>query len=454
MNKLSDLHAYQRRAIEFIHDKKKCALFVGLGLGKTITTLTALSQAMNSGEIKRVLIIAPLRVAKTTWEDELKKWEHLQYHTMNMAVGTAKQREKAVLTNSDFLTINVENVPWLVANYGGTLLSFDAIVFDESTLFKSFSSKRFKCLKKMIGLAQYKILLTGTPTPNGYLDLWSQIYLLDQGERLGEYITHYRTKYFNSDYLGYNYALKEGAKEVIKDKVNDLCLRLNTEDYLDLPDLIVSDHKIPLNTISVKYYKEFKKKLVLDLEKDVITSKNAASVVNKLSQFCNGSVYPDSSDDTDYARDIHSEKLDALQEIIDQNTNENMIVVYNFKSDKERIKRKFNNKVVLLDSEGHAQRRWNNGEIKVLLVHPASAAHGLNLQHGGNIIVWYGLTWNLEYYQQMNARLHRQGQEKPVRVIRLVATIEDEVTVDEKIAEGLEYKGQLQKDFLMSLVSG
>lgn len=442
----SQLHKYQLRAVEFIKKKQCCGLFIDLGMGKTVTTLTACSDLLDSMSVSKVLIIAPLRVANTVWHAELNNWHHLAHHTYSIATGSAKKRIEAIEKNAQFTIINADVIPWLVNNYDNDWL-WDCIIFDESTLFKSNASKRFQAIKKVLNKATHRVILTATPAPNGFMDLWAQTYLIDQGFRLGRYITHFRGRYFDSDYMGYKWTIKIGAAMDIQRRISDICMTLKVDDYYQMPDKIVIDKVVPLPTKVCKRYAELVRHYCVQFENGFVEAANAAAAANKLLQMCNGAVYDQNGD----VIAAHEEKLDALAEIVECNTNENLLVVYNYKFDKEQILKRFPQASVM-DENGNAVEAWNKGAIKMLLVHPASASHGLNLQAGGSVLIWYGMTWNLEHYLQMNGRLHRQGQTKPVRIIRLIASVAKSLSLDEKIVNALEQKDITQDRLLDSLL--
>lgn len=430
----ANLHPYQHKAIDFILHKKKCALYLGMGLGKTIITLTAIQKLLDEFSISKVLIIAPLRVANHVWHTEIQKWAHLNHLTWSIITGSEKDRLKAMNQKVDIYLINRENVQWL---YTKKFIKWDMIVLDESSSFKNPNSKRFKALKKF--KYDYMIQLSGTPSPNGLLDIWSQIYLLDNGERLCKTIVYYKYKYFISDYFGYNYTPIDPS--LIFNAIKDLALSMQTEDYIKLPAKIDVVTKVKIGSISA--YKELEKEFTAQIKEHEITTFNAATLTNKLLQFCNGAIY----DENKETIEIHNAKLDALNEIIEDNHDDNLLVAYNFKSDLKRLLKRFPNAVVL-DKEGLRIKDWNDGKIKLLLCHPSSAGKGLNLQGGGNIIIWFGLTWNLEDYTQFNARLHRQGQLKPVVINHIVA----DGCIDEKIMKVLETKELNQQTLFNALV--
>ena len=439
------MHDYQNRCVEHIINTPKSALWLDMGLGKSITTLTAIADLSNMFEINKTLIIAPLRVANSTWHKELESWSHTKRLTYRICTGAEKNRLSQLLLPADIYIINRENVKWLVDFYGKKW-PFDMVVIDESSSFKSSKSQRFKALKKVYPFIDRMVQLTGTPSPNGMMDIWTQIALLDGGERLGRNMTTYKQRYFDADYMGYKYELKQGAQEKIQEKISDLVVSMKAEDYLQLPDRIDLVEEVNMKPAQLKRYKEFERDLVLEVDTvdhDDVLASNAAVLAGKLLQFANGSVY---LDDTGKSELIHSEKLDALAQIVEDNPDENVLVAYNFKFDLEQLKAKFPHAVVM-DKEGHAVEKWNNGKIKMLLAHPASAGHGLNLQKGGSLLVWFGLTWSLEYYQQFNARLHRQGQTKPCRIVHIVSND----TIDERVLKVLANKDVVQDNLLTAL---
>ena len=437
MLKRENLHHYQNSALNVVLNKKKCALFLDMGLGKTTTTLTAIHDLYYNFSVERILIIAPLKVANNVWHKEAQKWEHLQELDIAIATGSVDERLSAINSNKTITLINKENVPWLIEK---CKWKWDMVVIDESSSFKSARAKRFRALKKVMKYIRSIVLLSGTPSPNGMMDLWSQMYLIDQGERLGRTITNYRQRFFVPDgYMGYNYKLKPGAKEQIMGLIKDVCVTMTAEDYLELPECINVNEFIELPDKAKQQYKELEKKFIISLDDIDIESPSKAALGNKLLQICNGSVY----DAERNVHEIHNEKIERLKEIIEDNPGENFLVAYNYKHDLEKLQKAFPKAVKLETAK--QEDDWNKGKIKILLAHPASAGHGLNLQYGGNIIVWYGLTWNLEYYQQFNKRLHRQGQKNIVRNIHLIA----KGCLDEKVLFfALSGKAKTQKDLI------
>lgn len=438
-----NLHDYQNRGVEFIKQKERCALLLGMGLGKTTTTLTAVSDLIDGFAVKKVLVVAPLRVANSVWAQEIDKWYHLRHLKTSICTGPEKKRLAALQRNADVYLINRENVVWLVDHYKKKW-PFDMVVIDESSSFKSPSSKRFKALKRILPFTDYMVLLTGTPSPNSLMDLWSQMYLVDFGESLGRTVTGYRQRFFEQDYMGYNWKIREGSDAKIHNLISDKVISMSAEDYLELPDRIDIKHDVELPSGAMSKYRQLEKTLLSDLDSgEEVEAISAASLANKLMQFSNGAAYYD--DKKNWA-EIHSAKIDALSDIREDNPNENMLVAYNYKFDLERLKAKFPDAVVL-DKEQSTIDDWNAGKIPMLLAHPASAGHGLNLQSGGSLCVWFGLNWSLELYQQFNARLHRQGQSDAVRIIHIVS----KDTIDERVLMVLNDKNATQASLLKAL---
>lgn len=436
-------HSYQEYAIDKIIELPAVGLFMDMGMGKTVSTLTAVLQLLfDYFEVGKVLVIAPLRVADTTWTDEVDKWEHLKELKVSKVLGSQDERLKALTRQADIYVINRENVSWLVERYKQRW-PFDMVIVDELSSFKSPKSKRFKDLKKVLPYIKRIVGLTGTPAPNSLLDLWPQLYLLDKGERLGKTLTAYREKYFMPDkrnqHIVYSYKLKPFADEDIHKQIGDICISLSADDYLELPERIDNIIKVKLPEKVMKQYKEFEKEQLLELQGTDITAATAGVVVGKLLQMANGQIY----DDEGEVHKIHEAKLEALSELVD--TGQPLLVFYNFKHDYECLMSAFKNPRTLKTSQDI--KDWNEGKIQLLLAHPASVGHGLNLQAGGNIIIWYGLTWSLELYQQANARLYRQGQKNNVIIHHLVA----EGTVDEHVMEVLQTKDKGQQGLLQAV---
>lgn len=437
-------HGYQKRAIRMVIDKPKMGLFLDMGLGKTVITLTAIQDLMyDYFEITKVLVIAPLRVAEDTWSRESEKWGHLKGLRISKILGTAAQRKAAVEAEADIYVINRENVVWLVENC--KRWDFDMIVIDELSSFKNPQSKRFRALRKVIVKSSRVVGLTGTPSPNSLMDLWAQIYLLDRGECLGRTLGAYREEFFRpgarNGYVVYKWDLRQGAQEEIEKRISDLCVSMSAKDYLTLPKRIDNVIPIKLSEQELGLYKTLESEQLLHLsEEDDIVALSAAAVMTKLLQIANGRAYNTEGEPVD----IHQKKLEALREII-EDTDSPILVFYSFRHDLEAIR----GSVPEARELGGPKdiKDWNEGRVRVLLAHPASVGYGLNLQDGGHTIVWYGLTWCLELYQQANARLYRQGQEKPVIIHHLVA----EGTVDEQVMKALEAKDMSQAALLAAL---
>ena len=411
-----NLHEYQRKAIDFIKTEKRCALFLDLGLGKTVSTLTAITDLIDSFSVSKVLVVSPLRVAKSVWPKEPNQWTHLQDLRVSVVTGNERQRRAALQQDADIYSINRENLVWLVELLGKKW-PFDCVIIDESSSFKNPSSKRFRALKRVLPSTEYMILLTGTPSPNSLLDLWAQCYLVDFGMALGRTFTGYKQRFFEQDYMGYNFTLRQGCDTTIHNLIRPFTLSMSAEDYLELPKRIDLIEYVDLPNKTMGNYLEFEKELLLELDDgEEIEAVNAAALAGKLLQWCNGAVY------TDEARnwsEVHKLKLDVLEELFECN-DEPMLVAYNFKSDLARILDRFPDAVVL-DKDPETIERWNRGEIKLLLAHPASAGHGLNLQFGGRRMVWTCPTWNLEHWLQTLARLLRTGALRTIYVHRLLA---------------------------------
>jgi SNF2 family DNA or RNA helicase len=413
-----------------------------LGMGKTTSTLTAVTDLLDSLAVNRVLVVAPLRVANSVWAQECKKWQHLEGLKVSVCTGSERARLASLQKTADVYTINRENIPWLVKHYGKKW-PFDAVVIDESSSFKNNSSQRWKAIKRILPDTEYMVLLTGTPAPNSLMDIWAQMYLVDFGQRLGRTMTGFKQRFFEPDYMGYNWSLKPGAAETIHRLVADVCLSMSAKDYLQLPDRIDLIEKVYLPAKVQAQYIAFERDLLATLpDGEEIEAMNAAVLANKLLQWCNGATYTDGNGNWS---EIHNAKLDALVELVEEN-DEPVLVAYNYKTDLARLKNRFPAAVVL-DKNQQTIDDWNAGKIEMLLAHPASAGHGLNLQHGGSLCVWVGLTWSLEYYQQFNARLHRQGQTKPVRIVHIVA----DGCIDERVLSVLSAKDATQKDLLTAL---
>lgn len=439
---------YQQYSINHIIDHKASGLFLDMGMGKTVSTLTAIDNLIFLGEVNKVLVIAPLRVAEDTWSTEVDKWDHLKHLRISKILGTKKQREEALMKDTDIYVTNRENVDWLVTECFDSWI-WDMVVIDELSSFKSSKAKRFRALKKVRPYFKRIVGLTGTPAPNSLIDLWPQIYLLDGGLRLGKTITGFKDRYFNpgrrNSYVVYNWELKEGSEAAIQNKISDICISMKADDYLDLPERIDNRVEINLSKKSMEIYKKLEKDLVIELGEEDITAANAAVLTNKLLQMANGAIYSETKE----VVKIHDEKIERLEEIIDVSNGKPVLVFYNFKHDYNRITEMLTKKKISHQTLNTSDdiKKWNDGKIQVALLHPASAGHGLNLQYGGNIIVWFGLTWSLELYQQANARLHRQGQKETVIIHHLIS----KGTVDEDVMNALANK-EINQDMLLEAV--
>lgn len=452
-----NLHPYQQEGVKFILQHDKAGLFLDCGLGKTVTTLTAIKKLMYEDlSISRCLIVAPKRVCETVWAEEAERWEHLSCLTFSKVIGEEKKRIKALKEEADIYIISRDNIIWF-CNYARTKMKegfmFDALIIDESSSFKSTSAKRFKEFKKFIPFFQRIIILTGTPAPNGYMDLWPQLYFLDEGERLGRTITAYRTTFFHPVVMVgnvvYKYGINDGAEAVINNRIKDICMSMKAEDYLTLPEYINNVIHVKLTPELKAEYKDFEREKIMELKEyegnaTIIAASSAAAAINKLMQFANGSVYDEYKD----AHQIHDLKLEALKELIESLNGEPALIAYSFQFDKDKIKsvlREYHPRELKTKQD---VEDWNNGKIQVLIAHPASVGHGLNLQRGGHNIIWYGLTWSLELYIQFNARLYRQGQQSKSVFIHHIIT---DGTFDEKAYAALQAKESVQTAFLNCL---
>lgn len=436
-------HDYQNYATNFIENNNISAIFLDMGLGKTVITLTAIDSLLfDSFQINKILIIAPLRVARDTWMKEVAKWDHLGDLIVSIAVGTEKERKEALRKPADIYIINRENVQWLVEKSGANV-KFDMIVIDELSSFKNGRSKRFQNLLKIRPYASRIVGLTGTPAGNGLMDLWAEFRILDYGRRLGRFITNYRANYFIPDKRSgtviFSYKPIRRAREAIFDLISDITISMRATDHIKMPELISSEYKVYLSDDEYLYYETFRDELVLEIENKEITAANAAVLTGKLTQIANGAIYLE--DGT--SEKVHDRKLDALEDIIESANGKPILLAYWFKHDLERIKERLDNLEVNyqeIKSEGSIAA-WNKGELQVGLIHPASAGHGLNLQEGGSTLVWFGLTWSLELYQQTIARLWRQGQSANTVVVMHIIT---DGTIDEQILRVLNGKETLQ----------
>jgi len=428
---------YQKYATAFIEKHNEAAVFLDCGLGKTVITLTAIKNLMAKGEVQKVLVIAPLRVGRNTWPDELGKWEHLKGLTYAVAIGTLAERKAALKANANITIINRENIEWLVMK-SGYAFDFDMVVIDELSSFKSHSAKRFKALLRVRPEVDRIVGLTGTPSSNGLMDLWAEFRLLDFGDRLGRYITRYRLNYFTPDRTNgqvvYSYRPLPGAEQRIYDKISDITISMRARDYLKLPALVMNEVKVEMGEKEKQIYDQMKKHMVVDFSDTEVDAQNAASLSLKLLQMANGAIY---GEDKKVYR-IHDGKLDALEDLIESANGRPVLVAYWFKHDLDRIRERFSQAREIKSRE--EIQAWNAGEIAVGLVHPASAGHGLNLQQGGSTLIWFGLTWSLELYQQTIARLYRQGQVNTVVVHHIVT----KGTIDERVLTALSKKEKTQ----------
>lgn len=463
--KETDLHKYQKACVEHIITHPFCGVFLDMGLGKTVSTLTAINYLMlDYLEINSVLVIAPKRVAESVWQEEAEKWDHLKHLRFSKIIGSVKQRISAVMdTKADIYIISRDNVAWLCALYGGGKLPFDMVVIDELSSFKSYKSERFKALRGARPYLKRLVGLTGTPAPNGLIDLWPQIYLMDRGERLEKTISRYREKYFRpgqtNGHVVYSYDLMSDSEYLIHKKIEDICISMKADDYLEMPERTDNYIKLKMPEQIKKQYDDFEKNKVLDLFKSEqeyldnaykwvdkpveINAVNAAALSNKLLQFANGAVY----DENRKVFPIHDIKLEALKEIIEDANGQSVLVAWTFQFDRDRIMdylKKYKPRELKTNKD---IEDWNAGKIQVMLAHPASAGHGLNLQAGGNLIVWFGQTWSLELYQQFNARLYRQGQKNHVVINHLIL----QGTHDEDVIRALKNKDKKQNALMNSI---
>ena len=434
-------HGYQQQMIEYIDTHPVAALFLDMGLGKTVITLTAIKNLMyDSFEVKKVLVIAPLRVARDTWPNEIEKWNHLQDLRYSVVVGNQIERQSALKQEVEIYIINRENVTWLIEK-SGYQFDFDMVIIDELSSFKSHAAKRFKSLLKVRPFIERIVGLTGTPSSNGLMDLWAQFRILDKGERLGRFITHYRQRYFDPNQRNgmviYSYKPKPEAEEAIYNKIEDITVSMKAEDHLDMPDFITNEVVVRLSDKERKVYDEMRKEMIVEVKDKEIDAINAASLSNKLLQMASGSVYDEQKESVW----LHDRKLDVLEDLVEAANGKPLLVVYWFKHDLTRITQRFDVKVLKTQQDF---QDWNKGLIPIALIHPASAGHGLNLQAGGSTLVWFSLTWSLELYQQTNARLYRQGQKESVVVHHIIT----EDTIDEDVMKALRLKDKFQNQLM------
>lgn len=433
------LKNHQLPIVDKIIHSPSAFIIAKMGAGKTSATLYALKHLFDNFAIEHVLIIAPKLVATDTWPNEVKKWAQFKDMDVAIAIGTPAQRKAAIAKRAMITIINRENIPWLINDHLKSKWFFDMVVIDESTSFKNPSSQRFKAMKKVRALTERVVNLTGTPKPNSYLDLWSQVFLLDGGERLGRAFHSYKQRWFESDYMGYNYVLKKGADEEIEARIKDLCVVIDT--YSGLPNRVDLTETVVLSKKEANAYQQLKKKMILEIEDNDITALTAGALVGKLQQMANGAAYNEAGTPIP----IHTRKLDKLEALLEHCEDENVIVVYNYKHDVERIKQRLKHAVEIKEKD--AITRWNNKEIKLLLLHPASAGHGLNLWEGGRRLIWFGPTWSSEFKLQCDARLYRQGQTETT----FIHTIVCEGTIDEDIMMAVENKVTLQNILIENL---
>lgn len=450
----TNLHQYQKACVEHIINNRYCGVFLEMGLGKTVSTLTAVNYLMNDYlEINSVLVVAPKRVTESVWQEEAEKWEHLKHLRFSKIIGTEAKRISALKAKADVYLISRDNIAWLCAYYGGGRVPFDMVVIDELSSFKSAKSLRFKAMRNARPYFKRLVGLTGTPAPNGLIDLWPQIYLMDRGERLEKTITRYREKYFkpgkSNGHVVYNYILNQGSEEAIHNKIGDICISMKADDYLKMPKRVDNYIKLKMPDDLKKVYTSFEKEKVLEMLSETqdnpleINAVNAAALSNKLLQFANGAIY----DENKVVHAIHDIKLEALKELVEDADGKPVLIAWTFQFDRDRIKeylKAYNPRELKTPND---IKDWNEGKVQVMLAHPASAGHGLNLQSGGNIIIWFGQTWSLELYQQFNARLYRQGQVKPVIIQHLILS----GTHDEDVIQALKAKDKTQNSLMSSI---
>ena len=443
-------HNYQRYVKDKMIELPYMGAWLDMGLGKTVITLTALHELKYYRFcIRKALVIAPKKVAENTWSAEAAKWRHLQELKVSVVLGTAKQRIKALDVNADVYIINRENTQWIVKHYGNAW-PFDVVVLDESSSFKNHQAKRFRALKAVRSKIGRLIELTGTPSPKGLMDLWAQVYLMDGGQRLGRTISVYREMYFMPDKRNrttiFSYAPKDGAADAIYKQIMDICISMKSEDYLTLPEMIVDDIPVMLDPKAQKAYTELEKNMLLTVDDEqLVTAATAATLTGKLLQLCNGAVY----DEDQKVLEVHDCKIEAFMETVEQLNGQHALVYYYFRHDRERLISALNKTDLRVRVYQGAQdeKDWNAGEIDVLLAQPASCGYGLNLQDGGHHVIWFGLTWSLEEYQQAHKRLHRQGQQYPVIIHRLIV----QGGTDEDVIKSLEMKDGAQEALLAAL---
>ena len=440
-------YPYQVRAIQKIESERSTGLFLDMGLGKSVIALTAARELVNQRKVHKILIVAPLMVAKDTWPREIEKWDHLNGFKVSLIIGTPKQRKKAAEADADIYIINRENIKKLTDEYGQLgKWKWDMLILDELSSFKSYKSQRFKGVRKIRPFCKYIVGLTGTPQPNGLEDLWAEIYLLDGGERLGKTISAYHATYFRPGerygYVVYNWIPKPGAQQEIISRISDITMSMLAQDYLDLPKRIDNSVSVTLSRSARRTYQELARSHLLEMKEDDISATNAAVLMGKLLQLTGGSIYTDN-------RDVEVFSNDKLQMLVDlvEAAGEPVIIYYGYRHERDRIFAALKDYAPRELKTPEDIKDWNNGKIAVAVVHPASVGYGLNLQEGGRMIIWYSLPWSLEYYQQANARLYRQGQEKPVLIYHLIA----ENTVDEIVMQCLKAKDTSQMALMQAL---
>ena len=449
----SNLHKYQKVCVEHIISHPFCGVFLDMGLGKTISTLTAIEELKyDYCEIDTVLVIAPKRVAETVWEEEAKKWDHTKHLTFSKIIGTERQRLAALKVKADVHIISRDNIAWLCSLYAAKL-PYDMLVIDELSSFKAHQTQRFKSLRLARPWFKRVVGLTGTPAPNGLINLWSQMYLIDRGERLEKTITAYRSRYFrpgaSNGYVVYSYNLLSDSERLIQERIKDICISMRAEDYLEMPERIDNFVRVIMPDKLMDAYKKFEQENVITLANEIeegtttVNAVNAAALSNKLLQFANGAMY----DENKNVVPIHDLKLEALKEIIEAADGKPVLVAWTYQFDRDRIKNYFRSMAPRELKTAEDINDWNAGKVQLMLAHPASAGHGINLQAGGNIIVWYGLTWSLELYQQFNARLYRQGQKQRTIIHHIV----NSGTHDEDVVKALKSKDKTQNNLMNSI---
>lgn len=451
---VDNFHIYQHMCVEHGLNNKFAGLFLDMGLGKTVITLTIAEILMYKElEIKKCLIVAPKRVAETVWQEEAEKWDHLKHLRFSKIIGNEKQRIEALNAKADVYIVSRDNVAWLCGIYGGLKIPFEMLILDELSSFKNYNAQRFKALKRIRPSVKRVIGLTGTPAPNGLIDLWSQLYLIDMGERLEKTVSRYRNLYFRpgqtNGHVVYSYRPLDFSEQTIYEKIKDICISMKAFDYIQMPVRTDNFISVKLNEKNQELYNKFEKESVLQIfgnvDKDDITivAVNAAALSNKLLQCANGAVY----DENRNVHEVHDQKLDVLEELIDTSNRQNILIAWNFQHDRDRIMKRlsrFSPRELKTDKD---IQDWNEGKIQIMLAHPASAGHGLNLQYGGSIIIWFSVNWSLELYQQFNSRIYRQGQQEHVIIHHLIA----EHTHDEDVMKAIKSKDKKQETLIQAV---